>query len=262
VPEDSHGLRLATLRQVGGGWLALLLARTRRVRVRRSKLRTSRPFGDRWKGRLERLGARAALRLALRGRPSHSVYNAGVAGSSRLTSRLDRHFHTHLVTVLAAAQPARPDAAKHDRPHLDPDGIKVGSAESRLISTIVTRRQLRHESTSRATETRWRQVIEHSRLETRTAHSTRREEVVASQCRPVALAEAPPMVLRSAPRAEPKAGELDRDRRIVDEPSLAQPALAAIAGPKVELDIERIADQVLWRIERRVIAQRERLGKA
>jgi hypothetical protein len=259
VPDDR--LRPVALRYDRGGWLARLGRLSRRFRIRRFVFHRFQAFGERWKGRTERLGPRATFRLALRGRLKVRSLIGGGTAFIRMTSHLEQHFHGHehvAVVVKPAAELHRNTPA--DRPHASRDGRGLSAAEVPYPRSLVIRREHHQTHRSRLTDVRRIRVIERDRLETITAHQITLAEVVAHKHGVIPSADAPRMVLRPAPRAESGDPKMSRDRRLLDEPPPAHPATVAPA-PKVEVDIEGLTDKVLWRIERRVIAQRERMGK-
>ena len=258
MPDD--GLRPVALRHDRGGWLARLGPLGRRFRRRRFASRRLRGFGERWKGRTERLGQRATFRLALRGRLKLRSLIGGSPPFIRLTSQLEQHFHSHDHFRIAIKRTAEQRATPAERRQANRDGRGPTAAEVPYPRTLVIGREQHQTHRSRLTDVRRIRVIERNRLETRTAHEIRLMEFVAPKHSVIPSADAPRMVVRPTRRAESADTEMSRERRVVDEPPQAHPATVTPA-PKVEVDIERLTDQVLWRIERRVIAQRERMGK-
>ncbi len=254
-------LRPVALRYVRAGWVARLVGRSRRLRTRRSIFHRARAFGERWKGRIELLGQRATLALALRRRPIVRVPLSGTTAFTRLTTYLDRHFHKHDHLRTATQRAAEHRATPSGQRQTSRDARASAAVEARSRSALVVRREQQHFHRSQVTEVRRTRVIEGERLEARIAHHTALAEVVAPGHGVLPTVDVPRMVLRSAPRAEAGDAVMSRDPRIVDVPAQSRPATTVASAPKVEVDIERLTDQVLWRIERRVIAQRERMGK-
>lgn len=114
------------------------------------------------------------------------------------------------------------------------------------------------ERTIASQHTRYERVETPAPLVASTASTTARDAVTVTQAPP-----APTLALVSGPALP---GEADTPTQVpagVAEPSrqraAGSAAVMAAAGGVVP-DIEQIADQVLRRIERRAIAQRERMG--
>jgi hypothetical protein len=123
------------------------------------------------------------------------------------------------------------------------------------LTVLAMRRERLESVTSSVLERHRLRLIEHLRRET-ARDATGRLAAPQGVSPAITPLTPPPMVARSRERVTPAPGV----REAQAEPLPPAHPVAEHRAP--EVNVEHLADQVLWRIERRVIAQRERLGKA
>ena len=258
MDERAPILRPSALRHVRGVWAARLWRHTRpffRLPIGgwcRGTLARA------WRGRLDLPLTRPWLRLLRRPRPI--ARQQFIRFNSSFTTQHRRAFHSHLLQSRLQVRQLQVDGRHFGWiggttrvEHATPGRPNV---PARLTSRTIFR-TAPAPSNRPATEAGRSLATEHRRLESSRMLSTviSREFITApAVSRPESLA----MVLRTASSADrPPPGQFQEPASVL----APMPAAAQPVAPKAEVDVERLTDQVLWRIERRVIAQRERLGK-
>jgi hypothetical protein len=233
MPDGAASLRPAALR--AGRWRWMTRLTIRGLWLRAVRRQPHRPDRFRRFGRMEAPWAPLAQRLRLGSRArTHATDFRRQLDQAPLSI-------THLSQIYPTSETAQGEAA---RGHRVVEVTRAGAAHllrSRVFTSTVHRLR----------------VTEHARSETIT-NSSVRDQVELLPRRVIATEHALPLIMAKAPVVD-RASQAQKDSEPPISHNIAPAAANPPAGP--EFDIERITDQVLWRIERRVIAQRERLGK-
>jgi hypothetical protein len=174
---------------------------------------------------------------------------------------LHRHTHTSLISTqfnLRAASPSAPTVERHPRTmmlertlvthnHTPADAPVGASGRATALSSVVALIEQRYgrvsmpEASEQARETTRRNVSPPP-----TDFVFRRESQVSEPGRAPTRGHEPPL-----PRSQPA-----EPRR---SPDGARPATAAAAAPRLDVDV--LTEQVMQRMQRRLTAQRERMGR-
>jgi hypothetical protein len=252
--DDRSARRTAVL---GGpsAWAAQLIGRT--IAIRR------RIFGRQWRGRFEWLWPAITLRLAVRRRSL--VPSRPARSSTRIVQLQSPSVHSHLnrtyTLVNNFSSDRLPAAAQPAALLKESDRWEPTSAATRPAGTLAVGHHLDKVLISRSLEVHRLRLSEHVRTEA--PRPTSSQGGLATTRAAAVSAERPTIVLRATPQVTPQASERVDARRSFDSygpVDATEPTRRAAANS--EVDVERLTDQVLWRIERRALAQRERLGKA
>jgi hypothetical protein len=217
-------------------------------------------LGRGWNGRIVGFWSRLTLRFAVRPR---SLIRAAAVRLPRTHVSVHESHHLHMrETRLPAVNTqfvSSPLAASPPKSHGPADRPQITTGKL-LDRQLLTKREIRTEQASRIVDVHRLRVSDHVRTESTTQSAV---HVEVTSVRSVVLPSIP--ATRMAVRAHPPAPAPVSSPRPESVPSFeskapVSPVLPAAPAAKL-IDVEMLTDQVLWRIERRAIAQRERLGR-